>query len=41
MTEEQGIEGWIPKTILNKDKENKLVEYIELMVHWGHPMTPM
>ena len=30
-----------PKTILSKEEEEKLVEYIELMVHWGHPMTPM
>ena len=30
-----------PKTILIKEDEGKLVEYIELMVHWGHPMTPM
>ena len=29
-----------PKTILSKE-EDKLVEYIELMVHWRHPMTPM
>ena len=30
-----------PKTILSKEEEEKLVEYIELMVHWGHPMTPI
>ena len=30
-----------PKTILTKDEEDKLVEYIELMVHWGHLITPM
>ena len=30
-----------PKTILTKEEEGKLVEYIELMVHWKHPMTPM
>ena len=27
------------KTILTKDNEDKLIRYIELMVHWGHPMT--
>ena len=30
-----------PKTILSKEEEAKLVEYIELMVHWRHSMTPM
>ena len=30
-----------PKTILTKEEEDKLVEYIELMVHWRHPMTPI
>ena len=30
-----------PKIILSKEEEDKLVEYMELMVHWRHPMTPM
>ena len=30
-----------PKIILTKEEEAKLVEYIELMVYWGHPMTSM
>ena len=29
-----------PKTILSQEEEEKLCEYIDLMVHWGHPMTP-
>ena len=29
-----------PKTILTKDEEEKLCEYINVMVDWGHPMTP-
>ena len=29
-----------PKTILTQDEEKKLCEYIDMMVHWGHPMKP-
>ena len=29
-----------PKTILSQEEEEKLCEYFDLMVHWGHPMTP-
>ena len=29
-----------PKTILTMAEEEELVNYIHLMLHWGHPMTP-
>ena len=29
-----------PKTILSMDEEEKLCDYIELMVKWGNPMIP-
>ena len=28
-----------PKTVLSTKEEEKLCEYIDLMVNWGHPMT--
>ena len=30
-----------PKIVLFIEEENDLVEYIHLMVEWGHPMTPL
>ena len=30
-----------PKTILSIEEEKDIVEYIHLMVEWGHPMTPL
>ena len=30
-----------PRTVLTEEEEKKLMEYIEIMVDWGHPMTPM
>ena len=30
-----------PLIVLIKDKEEKLVEYPELMMHWRHPITSM
>ena len=29
-----------PKTILTMAEEEELVNYIYLMLHWDHPMTP-
>ena len=29
-----------PKIVLTMAEEEELVNYIHLMVHWGHPMTP-
>ena len=29
-----------PKTILTEEEEEKLVEYIEMMVKWEYPMAP-
>ena len=30
-----------PKTVLSAEQEEKLCDYIDLMVNWGHPMTPL
>ena len=30
-----------PKTVLSTNEEQKLCDYISLIVSWGHPMTPL
>ena len=30
-----------PKTVLSAQEEEKVCDYINLMVNWGHPMTPL